>query len=185
MIRDAGGPLSRNQELFAGNTDGPTREIVSELCGVGRTAVGKYLKEHKESGGVMRSAFPRGSAKKGPREIAPKSDMPGGGAPYDTIPGRIPAVRREGRVNTARNLLRYLTVAENGPKPPGVSVRVSRRKLRPMSLFPAKTKKVLTSERSKPYVGRWVVRYCRRRADQLKGGLPTRPRIWLDGCDFC
>ena len=34
------------------------------------------------------------------------------------------AVHREGRVGSSRNLPRYLTVGENGPKLYGVSVRV-------------------------------------------------------------
>ena len=63
MIREAGGALSKNQEWFAGNTDGPMRKIVSELFGVGRTSVGN-LKEHKESGAVLRSAFPRRQAER-------------------------------------------------------------------------------------------------------------------------
>ena len=50
MIQEAGGPLSKNQEWFDGNTDGPIRMIVPEQCGVGRTSVGQYLKEHNESG---------------------------------------------------------------------------------------------------------------------------------------
>ena len=121
-----------------------------------------------------------GRRKKGPRETSLKSDIPDGETLYDAILSRISAVHREGRANTARNLTRYLTVGENGPKPPGVSVRVSRRKCRQMGFRCAKTKKVLTAERSKPYISRWMVRYCRRRVDQLKGGLPTRPRNWMD-----
>ena len=49
-----------------------------------------------------------------------------------------------------------------------------------MGLIFAKTKKVLRAERSKPHMCRWRVSYCRRRGDQIKGGLPTRPRIWMD-----
>ena len=62
-------------------------------------------------------------------------------------------------MNAARNLIRYLAVDENGPNLHGVSVRVLRRKLRKMGIFPAKTKKALTAERSKPYISRWVVSY--------------------------
>ena len=106
MLREAGGPILKNHDWFAENTDGPMRKIVSEFCGVGRTAVGKYLKEHKEGGGVLGSALPRGPAKKDPREIATKSAMPDGETIYDTTLGRISAVHREGRVGTARNLPR-------------------------------------------------------------------------------
>ena len=60
MISDEGGPLVKNREWFAANPDGPIRKVVSELCGVGRTAVGEYIKEHMEGGGVPRSGFPRG-----------------------------------------------------------------------------------------------------------------------------
>ena len=83
-------------------------------------------------------------------------------------------------MNTARNLLRYLTVEETGPKLPGVSVRVFRRKLRQIGPFFAKTRQVLTAERPKPYSSRWRVSYCSRRVGQLEGGLPTRLRIWAD-----
>ena len=85
-------------------------------------------------------------------------------------------MHREGRVNTAKNLLRYLTVDANGPRLPGVSVRVFRRKLRQMGLFFGKTKKVLAAEMSKPYIRRWRVSYCRGRAAQLNDGKPRRPR---------
>ena len=57
-------PPVQNQEWFAANHDGPIRKIVSELCGVGCTEVGKYIKEHVEGGGVLRSALPRGPVKK-------------------------------------------------------------------------------------------------------------------------
>ena len=50
----------KNREWFAANPDGPIRKVVSELCGVGRAAVGEYIKEHMEGGGVPRSGFPRG-----------------------------------------------------------------------------------------------------------------------------
>ena len=73
-------------------------------------------------------------------EIALKSEMPNGETLYDAILGRVAAVHREGRVGTARNLLRYLTVDASGPRLPGVSVRVFRRKLRQMGLFFGKTK---------------------------------------------
>ena len=89
------------------------------MCGVGRAAVGKYLKEHKEGGGVLRSALPRGPVKKDPMKIALKSEMPNGETLYDAILGRVEAAHREGRVNTSRNLLRYLTVDADGPPPPG------------------------------------------------------------------
>ena len=135
MISEEGGPLVRNQDWFDANPDGPIRKIVSELGGVGRTAVGKYLKEHMEGGGVLRSALPRGPVKKDPLEAALQSEMPEGETLYDCILGRISAVHRSGRANTARNLLRYLTVDVDGPKLPGVSVRVSRRKLRQMFFF--------------------------------------------------
>ena len=48
-----------------------------------------------------------------------------------------------------------------------------------MGLFAAKTKKVLTAERSKPYISRWRVIYCRRRVAMMEGGLPSRPRVWM------
>ena len=64
LPRENGGPIEKNPEWFAENPDGPVRKIVAELCGVGRTAVGKYLKEHKEGEGVLRSALSRGRVKK-------------------------------------------------------------------------------------------------------------------------
>ena len=66
MISEEGGPLVKNQYWSDANPDGPLRKIVSELCGVGRAAVGKYLKEHRGGGGVLRSALPRGPVKKRP-----------------------------------------------------------------------------------------------------------------------
>ena len=53
MPREAGWPISKNHDWFAENTDGLMRKIVSELCGAGRTALGKYLKENKEGGCVL------------------------------------------------------------------------------------------------------------------------------------
>ena len=50
ILREAGGPIAKNPERFAANPDGPVRKIVEDLCGVGRTAVGKYIKERKEGG---------------------------------------------------------------------------------------------------------------------------------------
>ena len=98
--------------------------------------------------------MPRGPVKKDSREVAMQTKMPEGETLYDCIVSRISAVHRSGRVNTARNLLRYLTVDGDGPKLPGVSVRVFRRKLRQMGIFFSKAKKVLTAERSKPYISR-------------------------------
>ena len=180
MIIEEGGPLVKNQDWFDSNPDGRTREIVSELCGVGRTAVGKYIKEHREGGGILRSAMPRGPVKKAPREVATKSKMSEGETLYEAIVCRISAVHRGGRVNTARNFPRYLPVGENWPKLRGVSVRVFRRKLRLMELFFEKTKKALTAERSNPYISRRVVSYCKRRVATMKGGLPSRPRVRMD-----
>ena len=135
MISEEGGPLAKNQDWYDAIPEGPLRKIASELCGVGRAAVRKYLKEHREGGGVLRSALPRGPVKKGPREVALKSKMPECETLYDCIVGRISSVRRSGRVNTARNLIRYLTVDADGPKLHGVSVRVFRRKLQQMGFF--------------------------------------------------
>ena len=135
MLIEADGPISKNQDWPGANPDGPIRKIVAELRDVGRTAVGKYLKEHREGGWVLRSALPRGPVKKDPREVETQSKMPEGETLYDCIVGRISTAHRIGRVNTARNLLRYLTVDGDGPKLPGVSVRVFRRKLRQMGLF--------------------------------------------------
>ena len=45
--------------------------------------------------------------------------MSDGDTLYDTILGRISAVQREGMVNTARNLPRYLTVGEKRTEAPG------------------------------------------------------------------
>ena len=50
MISDEVGPLVESQSWFAVNPDGPVRKIVSELCGVGRAAVGKYIAERREGG---------------------------------------------------------------------------------------------------------------------------------------
>ena len=49
-----------------------------------------------------------------------------------------------------------------------------------MVIFPAKTKKVLTAEMSKPYISRWAVSYCNRRVAKMEGGLPSRPHAWMD-----
>ena len=49
-----------------------------------------------------------------------------------------------------------------------------------MGLFFAKTKNVLTAERSTTYIIRRIVIYCRRRAGRLKVRLPIRQRIWTD-----
>ena len=130
MLSEAGGPLSKNQDWFGANPDGPIRKIVAELCDVGRAAIGKYLKEHRAGGGVLRSALPRGPVKKDPREVATRSKMPEGETLRGCIVGRISEAHRSGRASAARNLLRYLTVDGDGPKLPGVSVRVFRRKLR-------------------------------------------------------
>ena len=97
MSRGAGGPISENHDWFAENADGPMREIVPELCCAGRTAVGEYLNGRTESGCALRPALPRRPAKKGPREIATKSDTPNESTLYDTLIARIAAVRREGR----------------------------------------------------------------------------------------
>ena len=75
--------------------------------------------------------------------------MPKGETLYDAILGRVASAHREGRVNTARNLLRYLTVGANGPRLPGVSVRVFRRKLRQMGLFFGEKKKGLDGGEAK------------------------------------
>ena len=46
--------------------------------------------------------------------------------------------------------------------------------------FFAKTKEVLTAERSGPYTSRWIVSYCERRVAKLDAGSPSRPRVWMD-----
>ena len=71
MISGEVGPLVKNQERFAENPGCQIRKIVAERCGVGRAAVGAYLKEHMDGGGgggggggFLRSAFHRASVKK-------------------------------------------------------------------------------------------------------------------------
>ena len=123
MIIEAGWPLVENQEWFAANPGGPIRKIVSEPCGVGLTAVGKYIKDRREGWGFF-GRLGIGAGKKGPREAAMKSKMPDGETLYYSIVCRISAVRRECRLEMARNLPRYIAVDEDGPKLPGVSVRV-------------------------------------------------------------
>ena len=83
-------------------------------------------------------------------------------------------------MNKARNLMRYLTVCDNGPHLPGAPLRVFRMNLWKMGMFCAKTKKLLKAERSKPYIRRRMLSYCRRRVSQLDNGLPKRPRAWTD-----
>ena len=51
------------------------RNIVSGRCGVGRAAVGEYLKDHRAGDGITR----RWPVEKGAREISLKSAMPEGG----------------------------------------------------------------------------------------------------------
>ena len=136
MTSDEGGPRVKNQERFAANPAGPIRMSVSELFGVGLTAVGKYIEEHMDGGGILRSAsLSEPVKKKGPRDVALRSKMPDGGTSYESIVCRISEAHREDRVNTSRNLPRYLSVDESGPNIPGVSVRVFRGKIRRMGLF--------------------------------------------------
>ena len=104
---------------------------------VGRTAVGQYIQEHREVGGILRPALHRGPVKKSPCEVAPKSKMQDGETLYDYILGRTSVVNREGSANTSRNFHRYRTVEENGPYLHGVSVRLFRGKLRKMGISPA------------------------------------------------
>ena len=116
-----------NPAWFAANADGPVRKVVEDLCGVGRTAVGRYLKEHKEGAGVLGSAFPRGPVEKDALELALKSEMHAGETLYGAILGRVAAVHREGRVNASSNLMRYLAVDDSGPHLPGCPYEFSGR----------------------------------------------------------
>ena len=110
--------------------------------------------------------------------------MPDGETLYDPIVGRISAVHRGGRMDTSRNLIRYITVDSDGPKLPGVSVRVFRRKLRQMGLFFAKTKKVLAAERSNQYISRWGG-YLLKKKSCDDGGWVAIAAARVDGRDIC
>ena len=138
MIREDECHLSENQQRFAANPGGPTRRIVSELCGVGRTAVGEYLKERMGGGRDSATGLPSGAGKKGPREVALKSETKDAETLYDSIVCRISEVHRGGRSGAERKLARYVAVGENGPMLPVVSVRA------PDECFFANTKNVLT-----------------------------------------
>ena len=177
--RETGGPIGKNPEFSAANADGPARKIVAALCGVGRTEVGKYLGKGEEGGGVLRSAFPRGPAEKDQREIALMSAMHAGETLYDAILGRVASVHREGRVNKARNLMRYLTVGADGARLRGPRTRFPEEARQDGAVL-RQGEKVLAAERSKPYIRRWWVSYCRRRVYQLENGQPKRPRVWMD-----
>ena len=47
MVSEEGGLRAKNYGWFAANSGGAIRKILPDLCGVGRTAAGKYLKKHR------------------------------------------------------------------------------------------------------------------------------------------
>ena len=119
---DAEWPLRRNEQWFQENANSPIREIAAQLCGVSSSAVGRYWKEAQE-GGVLCSAKARGPVKKNASEIAIRGYIPDGESLYGVIRKRMQEVHSEGGVNTSRNLLRWATEGENGPKLPAASDR--------------------------------------------------------------
>ena len=66
MLKDDESPLRRNADWFRPNPGGPLRRIVSQLCGVGQTAVSRCLSEAPRSGGVLRPSAPGGRKKERP-----------------------------------------------------------------------------------------------------------------------
>ena len=47
-------------------------------------------------------------------------------------------------------------------------------------VFYVQKRKVIFDERSKPYIVRWGISYCARRATRLHPTGEQRPRIWID-----
>ena len=48
-----------------------------------------------------------------------------------------------------------------------------------MGFLRYRRRKLIITERSKPYVARWVTSYCIRRTKRIDGDLPRRPMIWM------
>ena len=178
MLKEDESPLHRNADWFRANPGGPLRKMVSQLCGVGQTAVSRCLSEASKSGGVLRSSAPGGRKKKDPMEIKMKDVAPDGESLYDVLQKRIAYIHKEGRANTRRNLLKFITEDPDGPGLPAVCPRVFRRKLAQMGFTHSRKRKLVVAERPKPYISRWRTSYCRRRVRRITGELPRRPRIW-------
>ena len=119
-------PVTRGEEWFAKNRDGPIREITAHLLGLSSTTVGEYWEGMHDSGGVLTSAKPRGSAGKSAEDLAINGYMPEEGSLYDLIKGRMAAAHESGEVSKSRNLPRWATDDEDGPRLPRVGERFPR-----------------------------------------------------------
>ena len=173
-------PVLPNADWFSSNPNGPIREIAAELLGISSTTVGKYWKEMQCGGGVLVSAKPRGPAKKSAVDMAIKGYRPEGESMYELIKRRMEAVRESGRVNTSRNLPRWATEDEDGPRLPRVSDRFFRKVLSRLGFGYTKRRKLVVAARAKPYVVRRRKAYCLRRTQRVRGEKEFRPRVFLD-----
>ena len=75
-----------------------------------------------------------------------------GGTLYEAVEKRVVAVHRSGMVNTTRNLLWHCTQDPDGPMLPPVCERAFRRNLATMGFAYTKTRRLIISDRSKPYI---------------------------------
>ena len=157
MLKKDTSPLRRGAAWVRGNSSGPTRKIVSQLFGVGQTAASSCVAEASGSGGVLRSSAPGGSKKKVPMGIKMKDATPEDGSLYDVLQRRISDIRKEGRANTRRNLLKYITDGPDEPGFPDIHPLVFRRKMAQMRFIHSRNREISAAERPNAYVSRWGI----------------------------
>ena len=105
--------------------------------------------------------------------------MPDGGTLYAAVLCRLPEVRSGCRSKSAKRRPIPHTRRKRGEDPWRIGARFPGESSGNGDFRP-KTKKVPSEERSKPYISRCRVSYCRRRrrVATTDGGLPARQRAW-------
>ena len=105
--------------------------------------------------------------------------MPDGGTLYAAVLCRLPEVRSGCRSKSAKRRPIRHTRRKRGEDPWRIGARFPGESSENGDFRP-KTKKVPSEERSKPYISRCRVSYCRRRrrVATTDGGLPARQRAW-------
>ena len=137
----------------------------------------------QDSGGVLTSANPRGTARKSAEDLATKWYKPGEWALYDVIKGGTGAAHESGKADTSRNLLQWASGGEDGPRLPRAGERFPQKILARLGFEYKNRKHLIVDVRRNPYVARWRKAYCWRRSQRVLGEKEFRPRVFL-GANF-
>ena len=161
LVKGPGWPIGRSQ----------LAHVVGYLTGTGERSVGAYWQEALENRCTLRDPRPHGPKRLKAAEVqAEEPDV------YAELLSRISDVHASGRVNTVKKLHYFLSGDEAGPKLPDLGPRRVRALLRRLGFAYDGVRKLIVSDRAKPYIIKWRKAYCARRVgalDSLSGPPPV------------